>query len=254
MIEIERDLMENPLVEAILEIRWHLDGNADPAHPLFAGALASAARDLYPVQQRLPGAEIPDDLSPHMVKFRLRAGENAWPLIQAGPGIATLNSVDDYTWQSFKVRALDLWDSLMRAYAPFNNETPPVVNNLILKYINARNLDGLTPQRYLADKLHTQVLLPAGVVEHETDGEPTSVAIAVALPLKRANTTGTVRIQNGAKQDAPAALWELTADGKFPTPVDRAGFEDWLEYSHGVLEAWFFSLIQGDLLTAFRGV
>jgi uncharacterized protein (TIGR04255 family) len=251
--QIERNLPRRPLVEAILEIKWDLSGKGDPAHPLFAGAMAGIVADMYPSQERLPAADVPDEYTPHVVKFRMRPPSAAYPLVQAGPGIVTLNSVDDYSWDTYKNNALHLWDSLQKAYPPFNNGLAPRVNNVILKYINSRPTGSLSPQQYIEQNLHTAVTLPAGVADHETAGPPVGVALFVNYPLQRSDTTGTVRIQNGIVNEAPAMLWDLTAEGKFSIPIDRETFGEWLDYSHGVLENWFFSLVEGILLSEFRG-
>jgi uncharacterized protein (TIGR04255 family) len=251
--QIERNLPRKPLVEAILEIRWDLDGKTDPAHPLFAGALAGIVADQYPSQERLPAADVPDELTPHIVKFRMRPREAPYPLIQAGPGVVTLNSVDDYSWDGYKGNAMQLWDSLHEAYPPFNAGTAPRVNHVILKYINGKTMDSLAPQAFVEHKLNTSISLPQGVTEYETAGPPTGLAVFASYPLRRADTTGAVRIQNGLVADSPAMVWELTAEGKFLIPIDRETFGEWLDYSHDVIEKWFFSLVSGALLADFRG-
>jgi uncharacterized protein (TIGR04255 family) len=252
--QIERNLPQKPLVEAILEIKWDLGGKADPAHPLFAGALAGIVSDRYPTQERLPAADMPDEFTPHVVKFRMRPKGQPYPLIQAGPGVVTLNSAGDYSsWDAYKSNAMHLWDSLQKAYPPFSEGMAPPVANVVLKYVNGKSLDAHAPQDFAERKLNTSLELPRGVVDYETAGPAKGVAVFASYTLQRTDTTGTVRIQNGLANEAPAMVWELTAEGKFPTPIDRESFGEWLDYSHDVLENWFFSLIAGDLLTEFRG-
>lgn len=254
MTQIERNLPRKPLVEAILEIRWDLEGKTDPAHPLFAGALAGIVSDLYPSQERLPAADVPDELTPHVVKFRMKPKEAPYPLVQAGPGVVTLNSVEDYTWDAYKHNAMHLWDSLHRAYPSFNDGMAPRVNHVLLRFINGKQLDSTASQAFMSEKLNTSISLPDGVTDHETAGSPTAVAVMVSYPLQRGDTTGSVRIQNGRLADGRSAMvWDLTAEGKFRIPIDRQTFGEWLDYSHGVIENWFFSLIAGDLLEEFKG-
>lgn len=248
-----RTLERPPLAEAILEIRWRLDG-ADPAHPLFAGALAKAVVEDYPVQERLDAANLPDEMTPHIVKFRMRKSVGGWPLIQAGPGIVTLNSVDDYQWEDYYRRALNLWDSLGAAYAFFNNNQLPEVDSLVLRYVNAIPFDGEDATEVIDRQLHVGIGLPSGLVEHETAGSTAGVALAAAYPLRKHSAVGTLRIQLGQRSNRPSLIWDLTAESKLPTPATRELFDDWLSYCHGVLEHWFFALIEGDLLDSFKQV
>jgi uncharacterized protein (TIGR04255 family) len=250
--EILPHLPNKPLVEAILEIRWKLDAQTDPGYPLYVGALASAVADVYPFQQRLPAAEVPDEFSLHLVKFRLRTAEEAWPLIQAGPGIVTLNSVSDYSWERFREGALHLWRSLETAYPQFNNAQFPEVNRVVLKYINADKIAALAPLEFMSTLLHTQVSFPEGVTCHETTGSPINAAVHATFPLNRSDTTGIVRIQRGEQNNVPVVVWELIADGKFTNSIGLNDFSVWLDYSHGILENWFFSLINGELLDRYR--
>ncbi|BCJ53390.1 hypothetical protein Asp14428_48650 [Actinoplanes sp. NBRC 14428] len=253
MTQIERNLPRKPLVEAILEVRWDLDGKPDPAHPLFAGALAGIVASRYPTQERLPAADMPDEFTPHIVKFRMRPKQKPYPLIQAGPGVVTLNTAEEYSWDSYKISAMHLWDSLHEAYPPFNEGAAPRVKNVTLKYINGHPVGAREPQAFVQDELNTSISLPRGVTEYETDGSPNGIAVFASYPLRRGDTTGTVRIQNGLSAGIPTMLWELAAEGKFQIPIDRETFSEWLDYSHDVIEKWFFSLAAGKLLTEFRG-
>src|SRR5690242_14184345 len=111
------DLPRKPLIEAILEIKWQLVDGKDPLHPLYVGALASLVAKDYPFREQLPAYLVPDDITPQVVKFRFRAAPGGWPVVQAGPGIASLNFTKDYTWPSFQNAAENLWMSLAQAFA-----------------------------------------------------------------------------------------------------------------------------------------
>ncbi|MEV5407525.1 TIGR04255 family protein [Thermopolyspora sp. NPDC052614] len=247
------DLPNKPLVEAILEIRWALDQNKDPAHPLYAGVLAGRLSEAFPYQENLPAAQIPDEITPHIVKFRFRAAPDSWPLIQAGPGIATLNLVGSYQWEAFRSLANYLWDKLHDSYAPFNSGNPPRITQLQLRYINAVPISGLDLPTFLKDKLHVSFAVPAEIASKHTNGPASEVLLNVAYPLNFEGTTGLIQLQSGKQNDVDSIVFNLIAITNLSSPATFDKFATWIEYVHGVLEEWFFTLIDGELLTEFRG-
>src|ERR1700732_3804248 len=104
-------LTKKPLVEAILELHWRIHSGSggptvasspsialnaipDPRHKLhFSRILDRLAKD-YPSIEALPAAGFPEGASIGLVQYRLRQSENAWPLIQIGPGVLTVNETD----------------------------------------------------------------------------------------------------------------------------------------------------------------
>lgn len=249
----ERDLEDKPLVEAILEIKWQLTDGRDPAHPLFVGSLAAELAADYPFQERLPAAEIPDELTPYVVKFRVRVAPETWPLVQAGPGIVSLNFAQAYTWNKFRSSARSLWLAIEKVYPKFNNGQTPRMTDLQLRYINMAPLDGESPGSFLERGLHTTISLPAEVSEHNVVGPAQQIAVAATYPLSYQDTNGTVRIQSARQNNTDVIMWDLAVDGKVATDLNLDGFCAWLDYSHQVIEDWFFALIEGELYAQFAG-
>ena len=103
---MSEQLEKKPLVEALLEVKWGLEGppdgpQKDPVYPLFVGQLYALVKDSYSHVEKLPATSVPDEITPYIVKYRFRETENGWPLVQAGPGIASLNFTDSYKWDKF---------------------------------------------------------------------------------------------------------------------------------------------------------
>src|SRR3989338_2714408 len=100
-----KHLSNKPLVEAILEIRWALQGfpniQTDPHYKILLGRLFDRISSVYQKHQPLPAASIPDEMAGYIVQHQLRIRENDWPLVQVGPGIITLNETAAYTWDDF---------------------------------------------------------------------------------------------------------------------------------------------------------
>ena len=104
-------LKHAPLVEALLELRWELqqDGESlparDPAYPLIVGLLYGQVKEGYPCIEALPQSRLPAEVIPFLPTHRFRIGASEWPLVQIGPGIATLNFTASYRWQRFQAAA-----------------------------------------------------------------------------------------------------------------------------------------------------
>ena len=137
-------LTHPPLVEAILEVRWRLQEQApgiavDPKYKLLVGRLYDRLNGDYPFHEPLPSASMPDEMLGYVAQHRFRTAAGAWPLVQVGPGLITLNDTQDYTWKAFEVRSRQLVDTLYRAYP--DASTALQVSSLQLRYIDAIPFD-----------------------------------------------------------------------------------------------------------------
>jgi uncharacterized protein (TIGR04255 family) len=222
---------------------------------MYLGRLQERIKDSYPHVQNLPTVQIPDDITPHTVKYRFRRAEEDWPLIQAGPGIATLNFTQQYHWESFLAAAKDFYPNLLDAYR-LNGQGNPQFTSILLRYINAVyvNPDSFNVNEFLSSKLHTHMSLPKGVIgSAQMVGPPKAFQLNVAYPLKDPNSVGTLRFAMGAQSGKPALIWELVIQATSDVPQETSQFETWLRKAHDILEGWFFSLIEGELEIEFEG-
>jgi len=100
-------LKNSPLIEVIFEMRWELVEIApmqliDPNYKLMLGQLFERLKDTYPYYEQLPASSIPDEAATYIVQHRFRKDKDKWPLVQVGPGIVTLNNVEQYSWRILK--------------------------------------------------------------------------------------------------------------------------------------------------------
>ncbi len=115
-------LKNAPLVEALLELRWELQQEAEPlpardsAYPLIVGLLYGQVKNVYPFIEALSQSHLPAELIPFVPTHRFRIGADQWPLVQIGPGIATLNFTTLYRWEGFRATAAEFIEHLASAY------------------------------------------------------------------------------------------------------------------------------------------
>jgi len=247
-----------PLVEAFVELKWRLTptpsgGHVDPAYPFYVGGVRQLIKAEYPFQEKLPMADFPDEMTPHVVKYRFRPSAEAWPVVQIGAGIASYNAVGDYEWSRFEAGAVKYFDALNEAYSSVADTARPDYIQFLLRYINAVDLPvGTDPLQFLADKLGTTVTLPEAIVSTAPDAASV-LTLTIGFPLASPGVVGALAFAMGEREGKSALIWETTVNANVERDSSAtADFSNWLSYSHTVAENWFFTLIAGDLEEQFR--
>jgi uncharacterized protein (TIGR04255 family) len=245
-------------VEAILEVRWELQKSdagpgVDPHYRLLLGRLFDRLMHEFPHHEPLPSSALPDDMLGQIVQHRFRTGPNAWPLVQVGPGIVSLNATDDYSWRTYRPHALKLVERLFDAHPKVAELR---VEALVLRYVDAFLLGDMstTVTKFIREKLKTRFELPAPLFD-QTGVENKPLGLACSATFRTSRPAGVIdlRLALGKKLEEPALICELTVRsmGK-DLPMLPAGFSDWAESAHGLMNDWFFKLIDGDLLRSFQ--
>jgi uncharacterized protein (TIGR04255 family) len=212
----------------------------------------------------LPLAEFPDEVTAYKTKIQFRKERNGWPLVQLGPGVATVNFTSPYTWDDFEEAVRFVLPRLIEAYegvAPQSEENSAGLNVIgaELRYINAVALNWLEEDvlQFLDQGLHTTVSLPDKIGQSEViSGFPTELRMQLGYPLETPPGHGIVRLATGHKGQEPAVVWEIVVHSEnedAPQLTALETFWDWLLSAHSVIEDWFFALIEGDLEQRFRG-
>lgn len=263
-------LARQPLMEAWLEIRWQLEPpepaplRRDPAYPFALGSMYELIKANYPVREDLEASRAPLEVLPYVVRHRFRPAEGEWPVIQLGPGVASVNLVRPYSWQRLREAAEFLRANLLLAYG---NLLPPL-DFCALRYRNAIPYEFTHSSVFelLSASLNSRVSLPAQIPGFAASTPiPTSLILAVTYDLAHPKGTGRIQLGtgNGQPPEAVAApgqttemlLWdiEVTSGGIDVPPVaDSARFSEWLNLAHAVIHEWFFSLIDGALRAEYN--
>ncbi|NBB96463.1 MAG: TIGR04255 family protein [Planctomycetes bacterium] len=255
----ERELKNKPLVEAICEVRWALQHKVpgiaiDPHYRLLLGRLYDRLSNKYPEHEQLDTANMPDEVSGHVVQHRFRVAANGWPLVQVGPGVLTINDTSKYRWDDFRVRVLDVKKTLYESH-PKASEMR--VESLVLRYIDAVELDYTNSSvfDFLRDKLKINIQLPPNLFD-STEVNAVPQHYQSQQVFRCANPAGIIRLglATGVRNSKPSLIWETglhTEGGDLPTMPD--GFEGWLDQSHVLVNDWFFKMINGELHRRFSG-
>lgn len=260
----------SPLVETWLDLRWQLQRGSqegfflDPQFPLALGTFYQSVRERFGYQESLPSSTAPLELLPHVVRYRFRPAPDKWPLLQLGPGVATVNFTRPYSWREFKEAALYLRAKLTTSY-----EIGLRPHGISLQYRNAVPCSYSSGDllAFLKGKLNTAIKLPPHIPGPVGAPDvPVNMDIAFTYNLERPRGTGIIQCFTGTKRSETEdhqetgtehLLFELrvmSQEDGVPDYTDQAQFEDWLESAHAVIHEWFFSLIAGPLFDEYHSL
>lgn len=254
-----KELKNKPLIEAILEVRWKLQGTSpgsqtDPHYKLLLGRLYDRLLKDYPEHEQLPTANIPDELVGHLVQHRFRVAANSWPLVQVGPGIFTVNSTADYKWIDFRPCVLSAIKKLYDAHPKIEDLK---ITNLILRYIDALEFDYTADNTFafLKDKLKVNISLPNNLFKKTgVHDKPDSLISQFAFRCDKPNGIINIRFATGQKQNVTNIIWETTVESfGDDLPEMPQDFEGWIVSAHDLTDDWFFKMIEGELERRFAG-
>ncbi|MCK4826853.1 TIGR04255 family protein [bacterium] len=253
-----KELKNKPLVEAIFEIRWKLQGNPgslrDAHYKFLLGRLFDRMKDEYPEHEQLPAANIPEEMAGHIIQHRFRVDKDSWPLVQIGPGIFTVNSTVDYKWDDFRPRVIKAVEKLYDAH-PKQDELE--ITNIILRYVDAVEFDYTSNNSFdfIKDKLKLNLSLPENLFKDtKVEKNPCGFTWQNAFKCEQPKGVVNLRFAAGKKKDAPAIIWDTTvesAGGDLPVMPDD--FEKWFSEAHEITDDWFFKMIEGELERRFSG-
>ena len=255
-------LSNAPLVEAILEIRWRLQTNpavpdmaVDPKYKLLVGRLYDRLRQEYPVHEPLPTSVMPDEMLNYLVQHRFRKSANGWPLVQVGPGIATLNDTEAYTWDDFSARGRQLLQTLADVYP--DATWPLTVTGLQLRYIDAIVFDFATDNifDFIANNLKLTInFAPQLFAGAPIQPLPAAFDFGFNFPITAPDGICRVRLARGNKSGKDALIWEtvVVSEGDDLLKAGSADFDGWLQEAHGIVHDLFFKMISGSLEEKLR--
>jgi uncharacterized protein (TIGR04255 family) len=254
-VETIKNLNQKPLVEAIFELRWGLDGPPgmaiDPYYQMLIGQMFAAIKESYPHWERLPVAELPEGFTSFMPHHQFRVGADAWPLIQMGPGLLTVNDTEGYVWETFFPRCAAVIETLFRLYPEATEKLR--IFEISLRYIDADSLLGLSPVDFLRNlKLNVDAhksLFEGGRIGANSLG----LGLSLAYPALYPKGLFQISCSQGKKHNQDAMIWETQVVSRgADAPRQPETINVWLQEAHDTIHDWFFRQIDGPLLEKYR--
>jgi uncharacterized protein (TIGR04255 family) len=132
-------LPKAPLLEVIFELKWDITNKNDVIDFQYLhGDLYSNLKNKFLYRENLIPPEIPFDVLIGTPVYRFRRNQNEYPLIQIGPGLITVNTIDCiYFWEDFKKEVENTFNSLQLVYP----KSKKIIFTPILTYIDFFEID-----------------------------------------------------------------------------------------------------------------
>ncbi|MES2072606.1 MAG: TIGR04255 family protein [Pseudomonadota bacterium] len=250
------ELTKKPLVEAIFEVRWELQGlnNGMPNDPLYEVLPVLLARKLkgdFPDHLRLPSAQIPGMMLPYQPQHQYRSNGQTWPLVQIGAGVLTVNETDTYQSATFLPRCLAVFDKLKSVWNEFEHD--PKIVYAGLRYIDAEPLNDRKVEDVLG-KLGVTVSLNAPIFKAEfLKGGVGAFMLSTQLQCSEPRGQVALSFNRGQKDGEESLIWETSVSSEGEDCQQfMSSPGDWLKKAHNSNHEIFFSMIDGNLLEKFR--
>lgn len=246
-----------PLAEVVFELKWKLTPSpllggppTDLAYKLLPGSLFERLKPVYPFHEALPAASVPDEFVPQLVQHRFRTAQDAYPLVQVGPGILAVNDSRGYTWRRFLPQVVEAVTKLQETYT---GQLEP--ETVVLRYVNAVPFDMSSGNAldFMRDNLKVAVQYPSALF---SDGHVLSSPGTILLHSthKADNPAGLVslKFRTGEFRSSQHLLWETEVRSSGGDAPGLTQLQEWLDTAHRLARAWFFVLIEGRLEDEYR--
>lgn len=234
-------LKNAPLKEVIFELHWEcpIDSTGNPydaGFDLAQGKFAERIKPEFPVHKKL----IPDGAPVKIFGAPMHQywkGEFNWPVIQHGQGMIAVNDVEfGYEWEnSYKPLVMKSINHLLASY-----EEDLVFVRAKLQYIDAWDLNGISPIDFTAENLQTEIRNG-----YDLPGILRSFNIQQNFSLSD-NSIMSLNIANGVnnKNQQPSVIWTTTVEKQSKMSVEDV--LDWLENAHQASSTIFKKMLNSE--------
>ncbi len=237
-------LPKAPLIEVIFEIRWAVSGQKELQEVQYLyGDLYPLLKENYPFRETIQN--LPVELFINVPTHRFRTAPNDYPLVQVGPGIVTVNTVDSkYFWSEFEDLILEVVEKLNTVYA--FKESHNV--RLILQYIDLLRFD------FEDGDILTYLKENLGISITQGFYHGNSISKNLVLGLNYENELGSLNVNINRGKDAKGgdgiAIQTNLTSGivKFETSVIKT----WVEKAHELCSNSFKEMTKGKLYESFK--
>lgn len=239
-------LLKAPLVEIILELRWKVTNKSDLTKIQYLhGDIYSLMKDKYPYRESVVPVEIPIEILINQPIHRFRSAANDYPLFQVGPGVLTLNTIDEkYFWDKFSEDLDELVDSFLKIFKLDENEK--FAPSIIFIDFFSFDFDNNDVYEFINQKFNIKISQSF----IELNGYPNDVNIGFHYETILGDLSVIFQKGKNSKQENGIVI-QTKVSCKTINPA-REDILDWFEKSHELCSDIFKKLTHGELYESFK--
>lgn len=236
-----------PLLEVIFEIKWDIATKSDIIDFQYLhGDLYSNLKSKYSFRENLIPPEVPAEVVKGNPVYRFREKEGSYPLVQVGPGLITLNTLDSkYYWDNFRDEANHILTILSDIYPKHADLTLSPALTYVDFFRYDRNKE--TPLDFINSNL--KLSLSDEFMNHKTS-ELRDVNFTFNYTLENKSVSLTLR--NGTINSKTEGLVMQTKIIGAKEKYNTQKLKDWLEEAHDLSSNTFKSITAGKLYESFK--
>jgi uncharacterized protein (TIGR04255 family) len=236
-------LPKAPLVEVVIELRWKITSKEELAGVQYLyGDLYNELKKKYPFRESILPVEVPMEMTMNQPVHRFRAKKGGYPLLQVGPGIITLNTIDaEYYWNTFFKDAKELIQTFFNIH-PINNTIAPAI-----LYIDFFPFD--FHENNVHEFINQKFNVTFGQSFFETEKLPTDFNMGFAYNIDLGDLR--VNFQKGKNNGTEGILLQTRINGK-QVALNYENINNWLNEAHELSSNLFKQLTKGGLYESFK--
>lgn len=239
------NLSKAPLIEVIFEIRWGMKSKEQLAkYQYLVGDLYSLVKIKYPFRESVNPPEFPIEFLINAPVHRFRTEAEKYPLIQIGPGLLTLNTINEnYVWEQYELEAFELTKNFLSVSEFDKSENL----TLALHYFDFIKFDfqNSDVEQFLKENLNLQIQQ----YFFKNNNNPNYINVNFNYNTELGSFS--VSINRGQNKGNEGILIQtsITKLGLFPNQND---IREWLNNSHEFCSSIFKDMTQGNLYNTFK--
>ncbi|KAB2881497.1 TIGR04255 family protein [bacterium] len=235
-----------PLIEVVFELRWKISDKKDlERYQYLHGDLFALVKGNYKYREALFPAEVPIEVYANNPAYRFRVEKDSYPLIQVGPGVITVNTIDEkYNWDEYESRVMDVISKFMQVHPLDLDQTV----TLTLQYFDFLQFDFKKNEvfQFLKDNLNISIQQDFYKnVLHSTN-------LNVGLSYETSNGALTLSFNRGNNKDGQDGIVIRTSLVGKPIKPEKNQIKKWLAESHEFCSQLFKDMTKGGLYESFK--
>jgi len=236
-----------PLLEVIFEIKWDITSRTDIVDFQYLhGDLYSNLKSKYSHRESLIPPEVPLEVIKGSPVYRFRETSGSYPLVQVGPGLISVNTVDNqYFWSQFRDESNQVLNVLTDIYPKYSelHLVPALTYIDFFEYDKNKE----TPLEYL--NANFQLSLKDNFMG-DFKAKMSDVNITLNYHVEEKIVSLTLRngIINNEKEGLVLQTKVIGAKERYNTQK----LKDWLDSAHDLSSSMFKALTSGKMYESFK--